>query len=132
MRKLEIGSTRVVEHKVIEEDFANFEDEAIHEVYSTFAAARDGEWACRQFVREMKEEGEEGIGTFVNIEHIGPAFEGQIVQVSARLESIDKNEVICSFESRAGKRIIARGRTGQKVILKQKLANYFESLKQEN
>ena len=45
----------------------------VHPFYSTFALGRDVEWACRQFVLEMKEEDEEGIGTFLNITHKSPA-----------------------------------------------------------
>jgi predicted thioesterase len=45
------------------DELASFESGTVHEVYSTFALARDAEWSGRLFVLEMKEEDEEGIGT---------------------------------------------------------------------
>ena len=48
-------------------DLAEFESGEVHKVYGTFALGRDAEWSSRLFVLEMKEEDEEGIGTFLNI-----------------------------------------------------------------
>ena len=50
-------------------DLAEFESGSVHKVYGTFALGRDAEWSSRLFVLEMKEDDEEGIGTFLNITH---------------------------------------------------------------
>ncbi len=101
----------------------------MHPLYSTFALGRDVEWACRLFVLEMKEEGEEGIGTYLSIEHVYPAPLGSKVRIEARLEEVKKNEVICSWEAFANGQKIAFGRQGQKIINKAKFDLIIQDIK---
>ena len=77
----------------------------------------------------MKEEHEEGIGTFLTINHKSPALVKSTVLFSATIKSIINNEIICSYKALVGERIIAVGEQGQKIIAKQKLENLFEGLK---
>ena len=67
-----IGDQKKYWHTVSDQDLARFASGTVHEVYSTFAIARDAEWSGRLFVLEMKEESEEGIGTGINIIHHAP------------------------------------------------------------
>ena len=99
----------------------------VHPVLSTFALSRDAEWVCRLFVLDMKEVGEEGIGTFVEVKHLGPALLGQEVEFIATLESVDRASVICTFEAKVGERLIARGRQGQMILPIQKIEGIFEA-----
>ncbi len=125
----EIGSQKYYSKLVEQADCAAFNSGLVHPVYATFALGRDAEWACRLFVLEMKEEEEEGIGTFLNISHKSPALLGSIVEFTSIVKSIHKNEIICSFIAKVGNRIIAEGEQGQKIIAKQKLEKLFEGLK---
>lgn len=125
----EIGSQKYYSKLVEQADCAVFNSGLVHPVYATFALGRDAEWACRLFVLEMKEEEEEGIGTFLNISHKSPALLGSIVEFTSIVKSIHKNEIICSFIAKVGNRIIAEGEQGQKIIEKQKLEKLFEGLK---
>ncbi len=125
----EIGSQKYYSKLVEQADCAAFNSGLVHPVYATFALGRDAEWACRLFVLEMKEEEEEGIGTFLNISHKSPALLGSIVEFTSTVKSIHKNEIICSFIAKVGNRIIAEGEQGQKIIEKQKLEKLFEGLK---
>ena len=125
----EIGSQKYYSKLVEQADCASFNNCLVHPVYATFALGRDAEWACRLFVLEMKEEEEEGIGTFLNISHKSPALLGSIVEFTSTVKSIHKNEIICSFIAKVGNRIIAEGEQGQKIITKQKLEKLFEGLK---
>lgn len=118
---VQVGEKRHIEHVVQKQDFAGFLGEVVHPVYSTFALGRDAEWACRQFVLELKEEDEEGVGTFLNIEHESPAFEGEKVVIEAVLQEIKSNQVICSFVAKVDNRVIAKGTQGQKVLKKEKV-----------
>lgn len=126
---IEIGSQKYYSKLVEQADCAAFNSGLVHPVYATFALGRDAEWACRLFVLEMKEEEEEGIGTFLNISHKSPALLGSIVEFTSTVKSIHKNEIICSFIAKVGNRIIAEGEQGQKIIAKQKLEKLFEGLK---
>ncbi len=125
----EIGSQKYYSKLVEQADCAAFNSGLVHPIYATFALGRDAEWACRLFVLEMKEEEEEGIGTFLNISHKSPALLGSIVEFTSIVKSIHKNEIICSFIAKVGNRIIAEGEQGQKIIAKQKLEKLFEGLK---
>ncbi|RAU83006.1 thioesterase family protein [Pontibacter arcticus] len=116
------GDTRVYSKIVTAADFARFEDGLVHAVCSTFALAQAAEWAGRLFVLEMKAEDEEGIGTMLMINHKAPAFEGDTIKITAILEKYEGNEVTCSYTATAGDRLIADGRTGQKILKKDKLA----------
>ncbi len=111
---------------ITKEDSATFESGQVHAVYSTFALARDAEWACRLFVLEMKEADEEGIGTFISVQHSSPAMIGETIVFETVLEEVKRNEVICSYEAKVGKRLIATGKQGQKVLKKEKLKEVFE------
>ena len=126
---IEIGSQKYYSKLVEQADCAAFNSGLVHPIYATFALGRDAEWACRLFVLEMKEEEEEGIGTFLNISHKSPALLGSIVEFTSIVKSIHKNEIICSFIAKVGNRIIAEGEQGQKIIAKQKLEKLFEGLK---
>lgn len=93
----------------------------MHPVYSTYAIVRDAEWCGRLFVLDMKEPDEEGIGTMASVEHVAPAHIGDTVVFTATVESIRGNEIITAFEARVGDKLIARGKTGQKILKKEKV-----------
>ncbi|HYD21069.1 MAG TPA: hypothetical protein VEB40_06300 [Flavipsychrobacter sp.] len=124
-----IGDTRTYSHVVTAEDSAKFESGEVHAVYSTFALTRDAEWSGRLFVLEMKEEGEEGIGSGITVKHISPALPGQEVVFTAILTAVNGNEVVTDYVARVNERIIADGTQWQKIVNKEKLNRLFESLK---
>ena len=117
----------VKEHKTIvkEVDVARFHGSVVHPVCSTFALAREVEWTTRQFVLEMKDVDEEGIGTYLQISHLGPAFVGEEIAIRGTFNALTGTELICSFEARVGKRIIATGKTGQKILKLDKIRSIF-------
>jgi fluoroacetyl-CoA thioesterase len=123
-----IGDKKTFERVVRDEDAAAFESGTVHPVYATFALARDAEWSSRLFVLEMKEAHEEGIGTFINIKHVSPALVGDLVVFEAVIDELKGNDVNCTFTARAGTRLIAEGRTGQKILTKEKIEAIFKVL----
>ncbi len=115
------GDIKVFRKRITETDFARFETGLVHPVCATFSLAQYVEWASRLFVLEMKETDEEGIGTMLLINHLGPAFHSEELTVEAVVKSIERNELICTFEARVGERVVATGETGQKILKKEKL-----------
>lgn len=111
-----IGAQKIFRSSVTEEKLARFDAGLVHPVYSTFALGKDVEWACRLFVLEMKEEGEEGVGSYLSIEHLSPAPLGCEVEITATLEGVHGNEVTCSYEVRSSDRLIAKGIQRQRII----------------
>jgi fluoroacetyl-CoA thioesterase len=110
------GDTKEHYHIVAKGDVAKFNGIMVHPYYATFALTREAEWTCRQFVLDMKEIEEEGIGTFVTIQHKSPAKIGDEVRFIATLKSVNINEVVCTFTAKVGNRLIATGETGQKIL----------------
>lgn len=125
----QIGAKKEFRRLVREEDRASFDSGEVHALYSTFSLGRDAEWVCRLFVLEMKEEDEEGIGTFLHIEHHSPAFVGQEVVFTATLKEVNGHEVIGSYEAKVGERLIASGETGQKILKKEKINRLMHQFK---
>lgn len=123
------GDIKTFDRKVRVEDCAIFFDKMVHPLYATFALARDVEWCCRLFVLEMIEDDEEGVGTFLQITHVSAAPVNTEVLITATLESIQKNEVRCSFMVASADKIIARGQQGQKILKQYQLNKLYESKK---
>jgi predicted thioesterase len=121
-----IGDIKTYSKVVTPDDFANFHGKLVHAVCSTYALARDIEWTTRQFVLEMKDDDEEGIGTFISIDHKAPAFEGEEIEFSGQIEAFDGPEIICSVQAMVGPRLIASGRTGQKILKLEKIKRVFK------
>ncbi len=123
------GEKKFFDKTVTHEDTAAFESGLVHPVYSTFALARDAEWTCRLFVLEMKEDDEEGIGTFISVEHQSPAFIGETVQFTSTLNEVSGNQVVCGFEAKVADRVIAAGKQIQKILKKEKIETLFQKIK---
>lgn len=107
-------------------DVATFLGKVVHPVCATYTLAREIEWATRQFVLEMREDDEEGIGTSLSIDHRGPAFIGEEIVITAWVEEINGHELICRYEAKVNDRLIAVGKTGQKILMREKIAQIFK------
>lgn len=120
------GDVKVFRTTVKEEDTARFHGTVVHRVYSTFALARDIEWTTRQFVIGMKEADEEGVGSYLEIKHQGPAFVGEEIVITGVYENFAHGELTCSFIAHAGTRTIATGKTGQRILKLEKIKSIFK------
>lgn len=124
-----MGEIRIITKTVIDSDLATFETGNVHSFYSTFALGRDVEWACRQFVLEMKEDDEEGIGTFLHITHKSPAILSDEVEIRATLIELEGNTVNCSFVVMVSDRLVAEGTQGQKILKKEKVLRLIDQIR---
>ncbi len=115
------GDQKEIRYRVKAGDEASFQGEVVHPVCATFTLAREIEWATRQFVLDMREEDEEGIGTFITIDHRAPAFVGETLVIQATVESMNGHEVICTYCVAVENRIIATGKTGQKILKRSRI-----------
>lgn len=119
------GDQKQLSYLVKHADVAAFRGEVVHPVCSTFTLAREVEWATRQFVLDMREDHEEGIGTHVHIDHKSPAFVGEEIIITSAIDKIENHEIICTFEAAVNGRIIATGKTGQKILSREKIRKIF-------
>jgi len=120
------GDKKQTHYLVKEIDVASFLGKVVHPVCATFTLAREIEWATRQFVLEMRDEDEEGIGTSLTIDHRGPAFVGDEIVFTAWVVEINGHELICNYEARVNDKLIAVGKTGQKILKREKIAQIFK------
>ena len=112
---------------VTDKDVAAFHGKVVHPVCSTFTLAREAEWTTRQFVLDLKEEHEEGIGTFVTVEHKAPAKVGSTILFEAWIERLEQNEIVCRYQASVQHKVVATGTTGQKVFAKEKIEKLLNS-----
>jgi len=126
------GDQKIFKRVVTEQDVARFQNAGVHDVYSTFAIARDAEWCGRLFVLEIKDEDEEGIGTFISVSHLSPALIGEEVIFTSTLHFLSGNEIKTTFEAKVNERLIAVGEQKQKILKKDKLEKTFSGLQQQN
>jgi fluoroacetyl-CoA thioesterase len=120
-RIFSVGDKKVYRKTIGKKDLAAFHGEVLHDVYATFALARDFEWSSRLFFIEMKDEDEEGVGTYLEIFHRSPAFAGEEVVITATVDKVEGNELICRINAYVGTRLVANGRTGQRMLKKTRL-----------
>jgi fluoroacetyl-CoA thioesterase len=119
------GDTKQFRKTVRPDETARFESGEVHPVYATFAVARDAEWVCRLFVLDMKEQGEEGIGTMVSVFHESPALVGSDVVFTATVKALERNAIACSYEAHCGERRVAYGEQVQKILPLEKIEGLF-------
>src|SRR5690349_25096004 len=106
----QIGDRKEFRAVVTPGDVAAFQGGVVHPVCATFALARDIEWTSRQFVLAMREDDEEGIGTFLSIDLKSPAFVGEEIVFTAYIDQLNGNELICTYEAKVAGRLIASGK----------------------
>jgi predicted thioesterase len=124
------GDIKTFTKIVLPNEIAKFESGTVHEVYSTFSIAKDAEWSGRLFVLEMKEDGEEGIGTKISVEHKSPAFVGEEIKFVATFDEVtERGEIITSFKAFCGDRLIAKGSQGQRILLKSMIEEKFKEFR---
>jgi len=115
------GDQKVHGFKVSASDLATFNGKILHPVCSTYKLGQEMEWSSRLFMLDIIEDEEEGVGMMLHIDHLGPAFQDEEVKVTATWGSFEQNILKCDIEVRVGDRLIAKGATGQKLILKEQL-----------
>lgn len=103
-----------------------FDRVAVHQVCSTWTLVHYFELAGRKILIGFLEEGEEGVGSHVTIDHIGPAKVGRTVRVVGRATEVSDRRLVCEVEAFFGDRKIATGTTVQNVFPRAVLARLLE------
>jgi predicted thioesterase len=93
-----------------------FDGVVVHRVYSTWSLAHHMEIAARMVLAPNLEEGEEGIGTHLTVDHLAPTPVGKTVRVVATCTEVDDTRVICDVKAFDGPRLVGRGKQHQRVL----------------
>jgi predicted thioesterase len=100
---------------VTEADQPVFDGKVVHHVCSTYALAREFEWAGRRVFLASRPQGSEAIGTQVEVIHKASAHVGTTLTISAEPISYEKGWLVCKTTAYQDSIIIAVGTTTQKV-----------------
>ena len=125
----EPGIVREVEVLVTEGMCPAFDGLLVHRVFSTWSVAHYFEIAARKVLVDYLDPDEEGIGSYVSVEHIAPCRVGRTVTVRGTLAEVSHSrhvKVVCELEAREGERLLARGKQVQVVMKKEHLQRYLE------
>ena len=85
-------------------------------VYATPALVRDFEFACREFLLDYVDAGEDSVGTGINVTHSGATLRGMRVQITVTVSKIDGRLVTFSLLARDGVEEISQGSHSRFVV----------------
>jgi predicted thioesterase len=103
-----------------------FDRIAVHQVCSTWSLVHYMELAGRKILLEYLESHEEGVGSRVECDHMAPARVGRTVRVVATVSSVNDRELVCDVVAFNGPRMVASGRTWQRVFPRPVLERILE------
>ncbi|MHC4989609.1 MAG: thioesterase family protein [Planctomycetota bacterium] len=126
---LRLGNRAEVTITVTEDMCPAFDDVVVHRVYSTWSMAHHMELAARKVLAPHLEPHEEGIGSHLSIDHVGPTPVGHRVRVEAVAVELALTRLVCDVTAyhvgpaadETGERVVGRGRQVQRVLPKSKL-----------
>lgn len=90
-------------------------------VYATPELVRDFEIACREFLLEYCDAGEDSVGTGINISHSGATLLGMQVDITLTVAAVEGRKVTFTLVAHDGTEEISRGDHGRFVVQVEKL-----------
>jgi predicted thioesterase len=78
-------------------------------VYATPRMVSDVEYACRDFLLQHLDAGEDSVGTHVSIDHLAATPMGLEVEVSVEIAEIDRRKVVFGFSVKDSIEEVGRG-----------------------
>lgn len=85
-------------------------------VYNTPALIYDLEVTCRDLLLEHSDEGEDSVGTRVEIDHMAPTLLGQWVEITVTITEVKGKAVSFSFSARDSLDAIGKGTHNRFVV----------------
>jgi predicted thioesterase len=85
-------------------------------VYATPRMVSDVEYACRDFLLEHLDAGEDSVGTHVSIDHLAATPLGMQVTISIEASEIDRRKVVFGFSVHDGIEECGRGKHVRFVV----------------
>ena len=85
-------------------------------VYATPELVRDIEMTCRDLLLEHLDDGEDSVGTRVEIDHIGATLMGMWVEISVTVTGVEGRAVSFEISARDNLEDVARGKHNRFVV----------------
>ncbi|MER3482113.1 MAG: thioesterase [Meiothermus sp.] len=101
----------------------------LHNVYATYWMAKHIEQAGRMIILDFLEDGEEGIGSKVSVNHLASALPGMRVKILAEHIRTEGNRIYATMRvwNELGD-LIGEGETEQVILPREKLWGIFDRL----
>jgi fluoroacetyl-CoA thioesterase len=112
---LQAGASISREYTVDRERTIGFMGEGAR-VYATPMLVRDIEMTCRELLLEHLDEGEDSVGTRVEIDHLAATLLGMKVRIDAKVTAVDGRAVTFEVSATDGVDTICRCRHGRFVV----------------
>jgi fluoroacetyl-CoA thioesterase len=132
VRPIPVGESASLDVVVTPELTVRFDELGpVHPVYATYSMAKHFEEAGRKLLLRHLELGEAGIGREVSVEHVGPAWVGDVIRVTARCVEVRGNRLTCDCTAvDVADRLLGRGSTVQVVLTEDALEERIGSAAQ--
>lgn len=129
MRAIPVGTAAVLEVEVTADMTVDFAELGrVHPVYATYTMAKHFEEAGRKVLLPHLEDGEEGLGSSVSVEHLAPSWVGDRLRIEARCVEVRGNRLTCEITATDDDgREVGRGTTGQVVLPREVLDGLLDS-----
>ena len=113
-----LGAVGVLEVLVTEDMTVDFTELGrVHPVYATYTMAKHFEEAGRKLLLRHLDDGEEGLGSAVSVEHLAPSWVGDRLTIDARCTEVRGNRILCDCNATDGDgRQVGTGSTVQVVL----------------
>ena len=123
MRPIQVGATAALEVVVTDDMTVDFSELGrVHPVYATYTMAKHFEEAGRKLLLQHIDDGEDGIGSKVAVEHLAPSWVGDRLTIEARCTGVERNRISCDCTAiDADGREVGRGSTEQVVLPRARL-----------
>ncbi len=112
---LQAGANISREYPVDRERTIGFMGEAAR-VYATPMLVRDIEMTCRELLLEHLDEGEDSVGTRVEVDHLAATLLGMKVRIDARVSAVDGRAVSFEVSGTDGVDTICRCRHNRFIV----------------
>ncbi|MEW9033370.1 MAG: thioesterase [Planifilum fimeticola] len=123
------GHRETMSITVTEDMIAAFGGEMVHPVLSTVTMVYYMEWVGRKVILPFLEEGEEGVGGSITVEHRSPAPIGKQVTFVAEATEVKPNKVVCRVVAEHDKAIVGEGTFTQVILPVEKIHRRIEQMK---
>ncbi|SFT01704.1 thioesterase family protein [Marininema halotolerans] len=108
---------------------ASFGGVEIHPVLSTVTMVYYMEWVSRKIILPYLENGEEGVGGAITLEHMAPAPVGKVVTFTSTVVEVTSNRVICEVKAEHDKSLVGEGTFHQVILPVEKLYQRIQEMK---
>ena len=113
---IQIGDTHSFDITVTEAMQAQFNTIVVHHLYSTASMITHMEWAARQHILPYLEEGEEGVGYHINIQHKSPTAIGETVTITSKVTEVNDNKITSKVTATTNGNLAGEGHITQAII----------------